>query len=167
VLEYSSAGKLVHQTQLPQIAADISARKWQRTATMGAIWPPALLPLYAAFNLDYVFETDYRRCWPSLVRSMLISSLLCGIIAFFLSRRLGFALGKIAIWSVASLLLGPTGLITMLSLYEWPARALCPSCGKKRFVGRRQCAHCGSPLPPPSLDGREIFEPEDAFQPVG
>jgi hypothetical protein len=167
VFEYAIDGTLVRQTQLRHIAADASARKWQRTATMGAILPPALLPLYLACNLDWVFETDCRQCWQSLARSMLISSVLCGVVSFFLGRRLGFGFGKTAIWAALNLLLGPAGVVTMLSLYEWPARELCATCGRQRFVGRRECVHCGGVLSPPALDGRELFEPEDAFQPVG
>jgi hypothetical protein len=166
VFEYSTEGQLVRQTQLAQIAADTSERKWRRTAIMGAIWPPVLLPLYAACNLDWIFETDYRQCWPSFIRNMLISSLLSGVGAFFLSRRLGFGIATALAWSVVSLLLGPAGVVVILSLFDWPARELCAGCGRRRLVGIRQCAHCGATLPPPALDGREIFEPEDAFEPA-
>jgi predicted amidophosphoribosyltransferase len=66
-----------------------------------------------------------------------------------------------------NLLLGPAGVVTMLGLYERPAREVCSGCGRKRFVIRRECPYCNAPLQPIALDGREIFEPEDAFQTVG
>ena len=167
VFEYSTDGKLTRQTQLARTAADIPARKWQRTATMGAVWPPVLLPLYVAGNFDWAFETDCRQCWQSLLTSMLISSVLVGIASAFLARRLGFGRGRMAVWTAMNLLLGPAGVVTMLSLYEWPAREVCSGCGRKRLVGRRECPYCHASLQPIALDGREIFEPEDAFQPVG
>ena len=134
---------------------------------MGAVWPPVLLPLYTLGNLDFVFETDYRRCWSLLVRWLLVSSLLCGAGTLILCRRFGFGMGKTLAWIVTNLLLGPAGVVVMLSLNDWPAREVCAACGKNRLVGRRKCTCCGAGLPSPALDGREIFEPEDAFQAVG
>jgi hypothetical protein len=167
VLEYGVDGTLARQVSLAQRADDVSPRQLRRTATMGAIWPPALFPLYAYWNLDWIFETDYRRCWSPLLWSMLASSLTCGAIALFLGSRIGFGIGKTAAWSVANMLLGPAGVVVMLSLNDWPARETCVACGRARFIGRRECSRCAALLPQPKFDGREIFEPLEAFQPVG
>jgi hypothetical protein len=167
VFEYSTDGNLLRQTQLVQAAADIPARKWQRTTTMGAVWPPLLLPLYVAGNFDWEFETDCRQCWQSMLTSMLISSVLCGVVSALVVRRLGFGIGKMAVWTAMNLLLGPAGVVTMLGLYEWPARELCAGCGRKRILGRRECPYCNVSVQPIALEGREVFEPDDAFEPVG
>ncbi len=167
ILEYTSDGKLARHTKIAQLADDVSPTALRRTATVGAVWPPVLLPLYTLGNLDYVFETDYRRCRSLLVRWLLVTSLLCGAGTRILCRRFGFGRGKTLAWIVTNLLLGPAGVVVMLSLNDWPAREVCAACGKSRLVGRRECTSCGAALPPPALDGREIFEPEGAFQGVG
>jgi hypothetical protein len=167
LLEYASDGTLARQISLAQTADEVSPRQLRRTVTMGAIWPPALFPLYAFWNLDWVFETDYRQCWSPLLRSMLASSLICGAATLFLSRRLGFGIEKTAAWTIANMLLGPAGVVVILSLNDWPARETCTTCGRKRLIGRRKCSCCNAPLSPPSLDGREIFEPDASLQLVG
>ena len=166
ILEYAEDGKLVRQTRIAPLADDASTTARRRTATLGAVWPPILLPLYVLGNMDFIFETDCRLCWSLLVRSLLVSSLMCGAGTLILCRKFGFGIGKTVAWTVANLLLGPAGVVVMLSLNDWPAREICAACGKRRLVGRRECTCCGAPLPSPALDGREIFEPEDAFQVV-
>jgi hypothetical protein len=79
-----------------------------------------------------------------------------------MARRCGFGVRKTIAWFLANLILGPAGIVVMLSLNDWPAREICESCGGKRIVGRRKCSRCGSPLSPPAVDGREIFEPGDS-----
>lgn len=66
--------------------------------------------------------------------------------------------GKIG-WSVFHVLFGIPGLIAFRAVQEWPAREVCPRCGKVRAVDREQCKHCGSDFAPPEKTGVEIFEP--------
>jgi hypothetical protein len=54
---------------------------------------------------------------------------------------------------------GPTGLLLMLALQEWPARITCHSCNKPRLVTSACCEHCAAPHAAPGPDGTEIFEP--------
>ena len=112
-------------TKIAQFADDASTTARRRTATLGAVWPPVLLPLYTLGNLDFVFETDCRQCWSLLVRSLLVSSLLCGAGTLILCRKFGFGMGKTLAWIVTNLLLGPAGVVLMLGLNDWPARGLC------------------------------------------
>jgi hypothetical protein len=62
-------------------------------------------------------------------------------------------------WVIATVLLGIPCLLTFLCIYEWPARARCPQCGKLRVVTNDQCEHCASEFAPPSKVGVEIFAP--------
>jgi hypothetical protein len=163
-LEFDTAGKLVRQTQPAPYVDDRPPTRLRRTAMMGVIYPLGGLPLFKPWLMDEAFELDSRDHWGLLIRFMLASGAVSGIVTFFLSRRCGFSTAKTAGWTAANVLLGPAGMIVMLGLNEWPARERCASCGGKRLVGRRECPYCGAMLEPPTIDGREIFEPADVFQ---
>jgi hypothetical protein len=90
---------------------------------------------------------------------MLASSVVCALVCFLIPGRYAFSLTRRAGWSLCGFLFGPTGLLLMLALQEWPARIPCPKCRRLRVVTRDTCEHCGAPHFPPEADGTEIMEP--------
>jgi hypothetical protein len=92
---------------------------------------------------------------------ILLSALAGGLGCYLLARRYSFRRAERIGWALCGLLFGPTGLLLMLALQEWPARIPCPSCRRARRVDRDRCEHCGGRHAVPPLDGTEIFEPSD------
>jgi hypothetical protein len=89
---------------------------------------------------------------------MLLSAAACALVCFLLARRYSFSQRRRLGWALCGLLFGPTGLLLMLALQEWPARIPCPACHRPRRVDRERCEHCGAPHARPAPDGTEIFE---------
>src|SRR5262249_49149420 len=92
---------------------------------------------------------------------VLLSAVVCALVCFVLARRHSFSLARRLGWGLGGLVFGPTGLLLMLALEEWPARIACPSCRPPGRGGgdRESCEHCGAAHAPPAPDGTEIFEP--------
>jgi hypothetical protein len=90
---------------------------------------------------------------------MLISASACALLCFVLARRYSFSRARCIGWPLCGLLFGPTGLLLMLALEEWPARIACRSCRQPRRVDLDCCEHCRAPHALPAADGTEIFEP--------
>jgi NADH:ubiquinone oxidoreductase subunit 6 (subunit J) len=88
-----------------------------------------------------------------------LAALLCLSVGWWLGRRYRFSLAAQAGWAVFHLLFGVPGLLTFLSVQEWPAREACPNCHKLRVVDRAQCEHCGAGFAPPEKTGTEVFAP--------
>jgi hypothetical protein len=89
---------------------------------------------------------------------MLLSAAACALACFLLTRRHAFSGARCVGWTVCGFLWGPTGLLLLLALQDWPARIPCPKCRKPRVVTRDTCEHCGAPHAAPAPDGTEIFE---------
>jgi hypothetical protein len=89
---------------------------------------------------------------------MFVSSAISGLICFLLSRRYACARMACIGWAVCGLLAGPSGLLLLLAVQEWPARIECPKCHRLRVVTRESCEHCGAAHAVPVPDGTEIFE---------
>jgi hypothetical protein len=96
---------------------------------------------------------------------MLLSALVCALVCFLLARRHSFSPARCIGWTLCGFVWGPTGLLLLLALQDWPARVTCPGCGKLRLVTRDTCEHCGAAHAPPAPDGTEIFE-ETAATPL-
>ena len=160
--EYAPDGKLVRQTRLPNLDDGGRART-PRTALFAFVYPPGALPLYRPWLMDFVFELRSQDYWWLFHGCLFAGSLLSALLTLVLSRRYGFNAAKSAIWSIGNLLLGPAGIVVMVSLNELHSRQVCAACGSRRLIGQRLCPSCSAALAPPSLDGREIFEPADAL----
>jgi hypothetical protein len=89
---------------------------------------------------------------------MLLAAVASGLVCFLLARRHAFSRVRCMGWALCGLLWGPTGLLLLLALQEWPARIACPKCRKPRVVTRDTCEHCGAAHAAPVPDGTEIFE---------
>jgi hypothetical protein len=100
---------------------------------------------------------------PGLVRGfaalVLLAALVSGLACFLLPRRYAFSRARRLGWTMCGLLFGPTGVVLMISLQEWPAQIACPKCRKLRVVTRETCEHCGAAHAEPAADGTEIIEP--------
>jgi hypothetical protein len=162
LLEFDRQGGLVRRTLTPPLAEEPHPTKLRRTAMMGTVYPPGGLPLFTPWRMDNVFELETQRHSTLFHGFLFGSAVLSGGTSLLMARRCGFGVRKTIAWFLANLILGPAGIVVMLSLNDWPAREICESCGGKRIVGRRKCSRCGSPLSPPAVDGREIFEPGDS-----
>jgi YD repeat-containing protein len=95
---------------------------------------------------------------------ILLSAVVCGLVCLLLARRNAFSRARQVGWTLCGLIWGPTGLLLMLALQEWPAHIACPRCLKPRVVTRETCEHCGAPQATPAPDGTEIFEVTAATQ---
>jgi hypothetical protein len=108
----------------------------------------------------------YAPAHPRLVYGflalMLVAAIICAIVCLLLARRHAFSPARSAAWALVGFLFGWVGLALMLALQEWPARIVCPKCGKLRVVTRDTCEHCGAPHAVPEPDGTEVFEPATA-----
>jgi hypothetical protein len=99
---------------------------------------------------------------PGLVFSfaalMLLAALVSGLACFLLPRHYAFSRARRIGWALCGLLFGPTGLLLMIALLEWPAQIACPKCRQLRVVPRDTCEHCGALHASPAPDGTEILE---------
>ena len=99
-----------------------------------------------------------------LVRYSLAAALVCLPIGWWLGLRYSLSLPARLGWAAFYLVFGIPGLLTFLSVQEWPARESCPNCKKLRVVDRDQCEHCGANFAPPERNGTEVFEPLTAVK---
>jgi hypothetical protein len=93
---------------------------------------------------------------------MLLSAAACALVSFRLARGAAFSRARCVGWSLCGLVWGPTGLLLLLALQDWPAHVPCPKCRKARVVTRDLCEHCGARHAPPTPDGTEIHDPAAA-----
>jgi hypothetical protein len=89
---------------------------------------------------------------------LLLTALASSLACFLLPRRHAFSKARRIGWGCCGLFFGPTGLLLMLALLDWPAQIACPKCRKLRVVTRERCEHCGAAHAVPKPDGTEIFE---------
>ena len=95
---------------------------------------------------------------PGYIALILLSAAASALGCFVLARRHAFSHARCISWALVGFLFGWVGLVLMLVLREWPARIVCPKCGKLRVVTRDTCEHCGATHAVPTPDGTEIFE---------
>jgi hypothetical protein len=161
ISEFLPDGTLVRRIEPPAYTFAVQ-RGLPRIALAGAFYPLAALPIYRDWLLSFLLQVSPQSWW--LFHGWLFgSSFLCAIITVILGRRYGLSPAKIIGWTIANVLLGPAGVVVLLGLHELPVREICAACGKTRLAGRNECSSCHAALPPPSFDGREIFEPADAI----
>ena len=183
VLEVTPAGQLVQGRDLPPIRPD-----WW-VAWMNVVWAllvPIAGPVLALVGL-FAFEwvsygwpmaadllRDMRQelsispaaFWAAVAVVLLVEAALWSAVVYGIARRYRFAPREAAWWMAMGFAFGPAGLLTMLALREWPARAACASCGQMRLVDREHCDHCHAPWPPARCGETEIFDTPQAVDPL-
>lgn len=112
---------------------------------------------FRSANPDDVSEILHRQKTTIWLLSLL-TSLLSATFTLAWGRRYAFAKKKLLLWTFLGFILGPTGIVLMWTLLEWPVLETCTACGRKRVVTHEHCEHCSKPFELPQSDGTEIFE---------
>jgi hypothetical protein len=110
----------------------------------------------AAEDLHRLF-VEQRRDAIWAIALMLAGGILAAGLTFWIGRRYAFAKRRLVGWCVGNFLLSWPGVLLMLCLLDWPARLVCPACGRRRIVTRQECEHCGKAWGEPARDGTEIM----------
>jgi hypothetical protein len=165
ITEFGTGTTVVAQYTLPldSFTSAIERTAWARIIVLGLAKP--VTARVASSLYDRV--TGQRPDHPVPVRApvvvawavAILVSLISAALTFATGRRYAFDRNRLWLWTAAGFVLGPLGVLLMLSLIEWPGRETCPACSRKRVVARERCEHCGAPFNPPPADGTEIFEP--------
>lgn len=122
---------------------------WITSQTTGADSAGAYLREFMQSNTRFVG-------WWGGVQLLAIIFSVLSVLA--ITRRCAFfRYGSIA-WTIGTILLGPSAVLLLLALREWPAREKCPACKRKSVVDRELCEHCGARFEQPRQTGNEIFE---------
>jgi hypothetical protein len=164
ITEFGEGNTIVAQVQIPRdtvpTATDkVSAQDVFTASTISVTWRAALQVYLRLSGRRTVSPRDWKR--PEVVDWVVstIASLIAAALAFLLARLFAFERNRRLLWTALGFVLGPLGVLLMLSLIDWPVRELCPACARRRVVTRVRCEHCDASFLPPALDGTEIFEP--------
>jgi hypothetical protein len=144
---------VLKNTDLPELFHN--GRQFAREQKLiGLSISPALAVMFPLFNEQPRLE-DIP--WV-LMRYSLAAALVCLPIGWWLGLRYSLSLPARLGWAAFYLVFGIPGLLTFLSVQEWPARETCPNCKKLRVVDREKCPHCGADFAPTEKNGTEVFE---------
>ena len=130
---------------------------------LGLIAPPAPCAIFEA--VERIKHRQFRR-YLTYDRDLKITIAICmmlgGVVSLVINLRLAkrnaIGRGRRTLWAGLGLVFGPSGVLLMLCLLDWPARLRCQSCGKARRIDRFDCEHCATTFAPPEPDGTEIFD---------
>ncbi len=164
ITEFGEGNRIVAQVSIPRdtvpTATDkVSAQDVFTASTISVTWRVALQVYLRLSGRRTVSPRNWQR--PEVVGWIVsaIASLVAAALAFLLARLFAFERNRRLLWTALGFVLGPLGVLLMLSLIDWPVREICPGCARKRVVARVCCEHCDALFLPPALDGTEIFEP--------
>lgn len=171
--EYSSDGTAVRHLTLPYLPRTVpdnppvfSLNELLPAYTYAAAGPVGLtlcsVPIGMVLGVERIgyWKTVFLEMAPipGLAATATISILLSILLVITIARRCAFSRRGTTAWIIESVLLGPSAVLLLLALREWPAREGCPTCKRKRVVDRELCEHCGAPWPAPEHGATEIFE---------
>ena len=164
VAEYALDGKPLREMDLP-ILHDSDAHwvhSYQKTLAVSmplATFEVANLAARFLHGSIIAKVREHDQAWiPSVIVPMLLVGGLCALVTWWWTRRYGLPLRRRIGWAAGNLVLGMPGVLTLLSLPEWPPRVSCPSCRRARVVNRDHCEHCGATFPRPPENDTEIFD---------
>lgn len=167
IVTVNTQGRTLKATSLP--ALDARPNAGPTPAITGALLPPGLNAAYAADKSALAASGDLeaRRAWygfrhdaglGGVLALSTVFGLLAAALTWLICRRCGDAPKNRLLWAFGVFWLGGYGVLLLLALRAWPARVVCPICGRLRVVDRSSCEHCGAQFARPVRDGTEIFE---------
>lgn len=151
---YTRNGRLISRRRLPMLP--MQAYPAAYALSLGC--PPAGLLIPSVWRLLRTDAGYDPRALRIAAAIMALACILSAVLAWLCGARYGFTPGERLPWSAACAALGPLALLTLLSLREFPARAACPECGRRRIVNRERCEHCGAPWPRRAASPTDIFD---------
>ncbi len=140
----------------------VAKPEWAQIVGMGLVQPVTWRSIEAIRDrLRYgPSRRAHRLTGPTIAGwlASIIGSIVSALLGFMIGRRYAFDSRRLWLWTALGFVLGPLGVLLMLSLIDWPAREPCPSCGRERVVTRERCEHCAGAFNRPPVDGTEMFE---------
>lgn len=170
VTELTVQGRATNGYTLPPIRQMKAASSFMDESLPALITPPSAIAAFAIYvrvakalkgATGSLEAAEYNGGPPNTVTFIgfsFLAALISAFLAARICRRCRFGRGATVAWLIGVFLLGPFGVLLLMSLQEWPARETCDSCGKLRVVTADQCEHCGAGWPATERDGTEIFE---------
>jgi hypothetical protein len=149
VAEYTADGRLLQIQPLPPLYTPSLPTDWG-SSLYAAFVPVILVIMEASHILGLVTFAS--------VNVALVAGLTWATLCWLAAHRSGLPIRARGISALAGAFLGMPALMTILSIYRWPALVTCSQCGKKRAVTQEPCEHCGAAFSEPARDGTEIFE---------
>lgn len=149
-----SKGNVVSDKELPLLPRAEWHEKWWVQTPELLIYPPVAVALRIGlvrkssggiFNVHEVIASS----------AILVTA---AFATFWLSRRMCLSRLAKAGWMAFNALIGFSGVLLLVSLFQRIATVPCPSCGKRRLVSRERCERCNAPFNFPATEGIEIFE---------
>jgi hypothetical protein len=137
-----------------------------RAYVAAAPWLGDSIIAQEATGMLYRLSGNQPRFWVTAGAILIVGAVLSAVVVFIIARRYTFSRRQTLGWALAGLVLGPAGILTLLALREWPARVVCPSCGRMRVVDREACWHCSATFPPPPSAATDIFDEPGAPNPL-
>ncbi len=153
VMWISREGKVTRNVELPGLRLPENESPVEKALV--AVMPPAIsIPSFLWHK-----EDDLMFATKNQVALSLIYGIAAAVLGWFKGRKYQFSSAKQSGWFIVNVIFGLPSLLAFLSVYTWPARMKCPSCGRPRLVNRDACEHCAAAFPPPEKAGVEIFAP--------
>ena len=138
-----------------------------KVASFAAIAPLAPVAAFLGFEETRYFATGVslfavlaHACpaWFLIAAAVLIfSAVLWSYVGKRYAIRFGIDADKHRRWQLIGLLLGPAGILAMVTAHYCPSRVRCSHCHRRRVVTRELCEHCDAKFAEPKMNGTEIL----------
>ncbi len=146
---------------------DLGSWEVGKVASFAAIAPLAPVAAFFGFEETRHFATGVslaadvthtRPAWFMIAAAVLIlSAVLWSYVGKRYAIRFGIDPDKHRRWQLIGLLLGPAGILAMVTAHYCPSRVRCSHCHRRRVVTRELCEHCDAKFAEPNMNGTEIL----------
>jgi hypothetical protein len=151
---YDSTANLVSRTDRPANPQAIPREKFPWWFEAGAVLPSPP----AFFAMVYTLHALHGKALTLQEVGVLPGVFTAyGIAALLMLRARHTNRLQLIIWLSITAVLGLTGILLLMSMWEKPRSVRCPSCGKRRLITEASCPTCGTAAVPPKMEGIEIF----------